>query len=47
MGLREMGWGGMNCINLSQNRDQWRVLVHMVKNLLKGKAIPVTGHGGP
>jgi hypothetical protein len=24
MDLREMSWGGMDCISLAQNRDQWR-----------------------
>jgi hypothetical protein len=32
--LREMGWGGMDSINLVQNRSQWRVLVNSVMNLL-------------
>jgi hypothetical protein len=26
MDLREIGWGGMNWIDLTQDRDQWRVL---------------------
>jgi hypothetical protein len=25
--LREIGWGGMDWIDLSQHRDQWRALV--------------------
>jgi hypothetical protein len=33
MGLREIGWDGMDWINLAQNRDQWRALVNMVMNL--------------
>jgi hypothetical protein len=33
MGLREAGWGGMNWIDLAQDRDQWRALVNMVMNL--------------
>jgi hypothetical protein len=33
MDLREMGWGGMDWINLAQDRDQWRALVNMVMNL--------------
>jgi hypothetical protein len=31
--LRGIGWGGMNCIDLAQERDQWRVLVTTVMNL--------------
>jgi hypothetical protein len=33
MDVREMGWSGMDCINLAQNRFQWRALVNMVMNL--------------
>jgi hypothetical protein len=33
MDLREIGWGGMDWIDLAQDRDQWRVLVNMVMNL--------------
>jgi hypothetical protein len=33
MDLRETGWGGMNWIDLAQDRDQWRALVNMVMNL--------------
>jgi hypothetical protein len=32
MGLREIGWGGMDWINLAQDRDQWRALVNTVMN---------------
>jgi hypothetical protein len=28
MDLREMGWGGMDWIDLAQDRDQWRALVN-------------------
>jgi hypothetical protein len=28
-----MGWYGLDWINLAQNRDQWRALVHTVMNL--------------
>jgi hypothetical protein len=31
--LREKGWGGMDWIDLAQNRDQWRALVNTVINL--------------
>jgi hypothetical protein len=31
--LREIGWGGMDWINMAQDRDQWRALVNMVMNL--------------
>jgi hypothetical protein len=33
MYLKEIEWGGMDCIDLVQDRDQWRVLVNTVKNL--------------
>jgi hypothetical protein len=33
MDLREIGWGGMDWIGLSQNRDQWRTLVNTIMNL--------------
>jgi hypothetical protein len=31
--LREIGWGGMDWINLAPDRDQWRALVNTVMNL--------------
>jgi hypothetical protein len=31
--LRERGWDGMDCIDLAQDRDQWRALVNTVMNL--------------
>jgi hypothetical protein len=31
--LSEIGWDGMNWIDLAQNRDQWRALVNTVMNL--------------
>jgi hypothetical protein len=33
MGLREIGWGGIDRIDLDQDRDQWRALVNTVMNL--------------
>jgi hypothetical protein len=33
MELREIGWDGMDWIDLAQYRDQWRVLVNTVMNL--------------
>jgi hypothetical protein len=33
MNLKEIGWGGMDWINLAQDRDQWRALVSTVMNL--------------
>jgi hypothetical protein len=33
MDLREIGWDGMNWIDLAQDRDQWRALVNVVMNL--------------
>jgi hypothetical protein len=33
MDLREIGWGGMDWIVLTQDRDQWRALVNTVMNL--------------
>jgi hypothetical protein len=28
--LREVGWGGMDCIDLAQDRDQWTTLVSTI-----------------
>jgi hypothetical protein len=28
MDLREIGWGGVDWIDLAQDRDQWRALVN-------------------
>jgi hypothetical protein len=33
MDLREIGWDGIDSIDLAQGMDQWRVLVNMVMNL--------------
>jgi hypothetical protein len=32
MVLRAIEWGGMDCINLAQARDQWNALVNTVMN---------------
>jgi hypothetical protein len=31
--LQEVGWGGMDWIDLARDRDRWRVLVIAVMNL--------------
>jgi hypothetical protein len=31
--LREMGWGGMDWIDLAEDRDQWKALVSTVMNI--------------
>jgi hypothetical protein len=33
MDRREIGWGGMDWIDLAQDLDQWRALVNTVMNL--------------
>jgi hypothetical protein len=33
MVLRETEWGGMNWIDLAQDRDKWRALLNTVMNL--------------
>jgi hypothetical protein len=33
MDLREREWDGMDCIDLTADRDQWRALVNTVMNL--------------
>jgi hypothetical protein len=33
MDLRNIIWGGMDWINLAQDRDQWKALVNTVMNL--------------
>jgi hypothetical protein len=33
MDLREIGWDGVDWVDLAQDRDQWRALVNTAKNL--------------
>jgi hypothetical protein len=33
MDLREIGWGGMDWIDLAQDKNQWTALVKTVMNL--------------
>jgi hypothetical protein len=33
MDLREIGWGGVDWIDLARDRDHWRALVNTVMNL--------------
>jgi hypothetical protein len=33
MDLREIGWGGVNCIDLARDRSQWRAFAITVMNL--------------
>jgi hypothetical protein len=33
MDLREMGWGGVEWIQLAQDRDRWRAVMHTVMHL--------------
>jgi hypothetical protein len=33
MDLREIGWDGMNWMDMAQDRDQWRTLVNTVLKL--------------
>jgi hypothetical protein len=33
MDFEEVGWGGMDWIDLAQDRDRWRALVNVVMNL--------------
>jgi hypothetical protein len=33
MDIQEVGWGGMDWLELSQGRDRWWVLVNLVLNV--------------
>jgi hypothetical protein len=33
MDLREIGWDGIDWIDLAEDRDQWRALTNMIMNL--------------
>jgi hypothetical protein len=33
MDLREIGWGGMDWVDVAPDRDQWRAVVNLVMNL--------------
>jgi hypothetical protein len=33
MDLRDIGWDGVDWIDMAQDRDQWRTLVNMALNL--------------
>jgi hypothetical protein len=33
MDIREIGWDGVDCVDLAQDRDHWRALVNTVMNL--------------
>jgi hypothetical protein len=35
MNLREIGWGGMDWIDLAQDRNQWRALVNTGSEVLQ------------
>jgi hypothetical protein len=39
MDSREIGWDGMDWIDLAQDKDQWRALVNTVMNLRARKLL--------
>jgi hypothetical protein len=51
MDLKEIGWNGMNWIDMAQDRDQWRALVNTILNLRvpsnSGKFLSGCIIGGP
>jgi hypothetical protein len=40
MDLREIGWNGVDWIDMAQDRDEWRALVNTVLNL----RVPYNAH---
>jgi hypothetical protein len=50
MDLREIGWGGMDWIDMAQDRNQWRALVDTVINhrvpYISGKFLSSCTTGG-
>jgi hypothetical protein len=33
MDIRKIGWGVMDCVHLSLNKDQWKVVMNTIINL--------------
>ena len=31
--LKDVGWGGLDCVNVAEDNDRWRALVNAVMNL--------------
>jgi hypothetical protein len=46
MDLREIGWDGMDWIDLAQDRDQWRALVNLRVPQNAGKFLSSCTIGG-